>query len=59
MVNSLLSTAQQLKVMVEQAKLQSEAAKDAAVAQAKMQGEAEKKEASTASSTFNNDYTAL
>ncbi|XP_048578402.1 deformed epidermal autoregulatory factor 1 homolog [Nematostella vectensis] len=44
MVNSLLSTAQQLKCMIEQAKLQSEAAREAAVAQAKLQAEAEKKE---------------
>lgn len=44
MINSLISTAQQLKAMVEQAKLQAEAAKDAAVAQAKLQAESEKKE---------------
>ena len=46
MVNSLLSTAQQLKSMIDHAKVQSEAAKDAAIAQAKLQAEAEKKEVS-------------
>lgn len=45
MVNSLLNTAQQLKGMIEHAKLQAEAAKDAAIAQVKLQAEAEKKEA--------------
>ena len=44
MINSLITTAQQLKTMVEQARLQSEAARDAAVAQAKLQAETEKKE---------------
>ncbi|KAK3711927.1 hypothetical protein QZH41_009429 [Actinostola sp. cb2023] len=44
MVNSLLSTATQLKCMLEQVKLQSEAAREAAVAQAKLQAESEKKE---------------
>ena len=44
MVNSLLNTAQQLKGMIEHAKIQAEAAKDAAVTQVKLQAEAEKKE---------------
>lgn len=44
MVNSLLNTAQQLKGMIEHAKLQAEAAKDAAITQVKLQAEAEKKE---------------
>lgn len=47
MVNSLLSTASQLKAMLEQVKLQSEAAREAAVAQAKLQAESEKKEVRT------------
>lgn len=46
MVNSLLNTAQQLKGMIEHAKLQAEAAKDAAITQVKLQAEAEKKEVS-------------
>lgn len=45
MVNSLLNTAQQLKGMIEHAKLQADAAKDAAITQVKLQAEAEKKEA--------------
>jgi len=45
MVNSLLNTAQQLKGMIEHAKLQAEAVKDAAITQVKLQAEAEKKEA--------------
>lgn len=45
MVNSLLNTAQQLKGMIEHAKIQAEAAKDAAITQVKLQAEAEKKEA--------------
>ena len=44
MVNSLLNTAQQLKGMIEHAKLQAEAVKDAAITQVKLQAEAEKKE---------------
>lgn len=44
MVNSLLNTAQQLKGMIEHAKLQAEASKDAAITQVKLQAEAEKKE---------------
>ena len=44
MANSLLNTAQQLKGMIEHAKLQAEAAKDAAITQVKLQAEAEKKE---------------
>ena len=44
MVNSLLNTAQQLKGMIEHAKIQAEAAKDAAITQVKLQAEAEKKE---------------
>ena len=44
MVNSLLNTAQQLKGMIEHAKLQADAAKDAAITQVKLQAEAEKKE---------------
>ncbi|XP_077866385.1 deformed epidermal autoregulatory factor 1 homolog isoform X2 [Saccoglossus kowalevskii] len=47
MANSLLQQAQQLKSMVEQAKNQSLAAKDSAVAQTKLQYETEKKEALT------------
>ena len=47
MVNSLLNTAQQLKGMIEHAKLQADASKDAAIAQVKLQAEAEKKEVST------------
>lgn len=46
MANSLLNTAQQLKGMIEHAKLQAEAAKDAAITQVKLQAEAEKKEVS-------------
>ena len=46
MANSLLNTAQQLKGMIEHAKLQSEAARDAAITQVKLQAEAEKKEVS-------------
>ncbi|XP_031570726.1 deformed epidermal autoregulatory factor 1 homolog [Actinia tenebrosa] len=44
MVNSLLSTASQLKCMIEQVRVQSEAAREAAVAQARLQAETEKKE---------------
>lgn len=47
MVNSLLNTAQQLKGMIEHAKLQAEASKDAAITQVKLQAEAEKKEVGT------------
>ena len=46
MANSLMNTAQQLKGMIEHAKLQSEAARDAAITQVKLQAEAEKKEVS-------------
>ena len=46
MANSLLNTAQQLKGMIEHAKLQAEAARDAAITQVKLQAEAEKKEVS-------------
>ncbi|XP_070581008.1 deformed epidermal autoregulatory factor 1 homolog isoform X2 [Ptychodera flava] len=49
MANSLIQQAQQLKAMIEQAKAQAQAAKDAAVAQAKLQYETEKKEALTQS----------
>ncbi|XP_078000209.1 deformed epidermal autoregulatory factor 1 homolog isoform X2 [Glandiceps talaboti] len=49
MANSLIQQAQQLKAMIEQAKAQSQAAKDAAIAQAKLQFETEKKEALTQS----------
>jgi len=42
---AFISMAQQLKFMVEQAKIQSEAMKDTAVAQAKIQAENEKREA--------------
>lgn len=52
MVNSLLNTAQQLKGMIEHAKLQAEAAKDAAITQVKLQAEAEKKEVSIATFTL-------
>ncbi|XP_065051637.1 deformed epidermal autoregulatory factor 1 homolog [Rhopilema esculentum] len=44
-VTSLLSMAHQLKFMIEQAKIQSDAAKDTAVTQAKIQAENEKREA--------------
>ena len=52
MVNSLSNTAQQLKGMIEHAKLQAEAAKDAAITQVKLQAEAEKKEVSRCSDHF-------
>ena len=52
MVNSLLNTAQQLKGMIEHAKIQAEAAKDAAITQVKLQAEAEKKEVIHWTSTF-------
>ena len=44
---TLSQQVQQLKVMLDQAKAQSLAARDSAVAQAKMQFEAEKKEVGT------------
>lgn len=46
MVNSLLSTAQQLKTLLEQAK-QASSCREAAVTQARMQADAERKEVST------------
>ncbi len=46
MAMTLLQQVQQLKVMIDQAKAQSMAAKDACIAQAKIQFEAEKKEVS-------------
>ena len=52
MANSLLNTAQQLKGMIEHAKLQAEAAKDAAITQVKLQAEAEKKEVTEQETLF-------
>uniref|UniRef100_H3B2K9 Deformed epidermal autoregulatory factor 1 homolog n=1 Tax=Latimeria chalumnae TaxID=7897 RepID=H3B2K9_LATCH len=46
MVNSLISTAQQLKSLIEQAKQASLASREAAIAQAKIQADAERKEQS-------------
>lgn len=44
MVNSLLSTAQQLKTLIEQAKQASSSFREAAVTQAKIQADVERKE---------------
>ena len=46
MANNLLSQAQQLKAMVEQAKQQSQLSRDSALQQVKMQCEKEKQEVS-------------
>ena len=50
MATSLISMAQQLKFMIDQAKVQSEALKDTAVTQAKIHAEADKREVTFLSS---------